>query len=75
MTSFCEEGARYAVTFTNKIIKATWVRFIKYKTETSTESIKFIKIFNNMGVTIKKFRIDGGTEYNKIKNYCNKEDI
>ncbi len=75
MTLSCEEEARYAVTFINKTTKTTWVRFIKYKSETSAESIKFIKIFNNIGVTIKRFRTNGDTKYNKIKNYYDKEDI
>ena len=75
MTFFCEEGARYAVTFINKVIKATQIRFIKYKSEISTESIKFIKIFNNMGIIVKKFRTDRDTKYNKAKDYCDKEDI
>ena len=75
MTSFYKKRARYAITFTNKVIKAIQVRFIKYKSETSTESIKFIKILNNIGITIKKFRTDRGTKYNKTKDYCDKEDI
>ena len=28
-----------------------------------------------MGVTVKKFRTDGGIKYNKAKNYCDKEGI
>ena len=75
MTSFYKKRARYAITFTNKVIKAIQVRFIKYKSETSTESIKFIKILNNIDVTIKKFRTNEDTKYNKAKNYCDKEGI
>ena len=32
-------------------------------------------MLNNIDITIKKFRIDGDTKYNKAKNYYNKEDI
>ena len=28
-----------------------------------------------MGVTVKKFRTDRDTKYNKPKNYCDKENI
>jgi len=75
MTPSYKEETRYAVTFTNKTIKIIWVCFIKHKGETSTESIKFIKILNNIGVTVKKFRTDRDTKYNKTKDYYDKKGI
>jgi hypothetical protein len=36
---------------------------------------RFVKMMARMGVNIKKFRTDGGTEYNRAKQYAEDQGI
>jgi hypothetical protein len=69
-------GAHYLLIMTDCVIKITFVRLIKHKSDVSAEVIKFCKfIYTQFGIKIKRWLSDEGTEFNKAKAYYEEKGL
>jgi hypothetical protein len=76
MSPVIANGAHYLLIMTDCVIKITFVRLIKHKSDVSAEVIKFCKfIYTQYGIKIKRWLSDGGTEFNKAKIYYEEEGM
>jgi hypothetical protein len=76
MSSAIANGVYYLLIMTDYITKTIFVRLIKHKSDVSVEVIKFYKlIYIQFSIKIKRWLSDGGTEFNKVKAYCEEEGI
>ena len=63
-------GARYYVTFTDDLTRATWVYTMKTKSECLSRFQEFYQMMKTEGLKVKRLRSDNGGEYNSKASHA-----